>query len=136
MQHKIHKNYPFIFSGIGHGSIENCLPVLLLSCKFNLREIFNFSPLPDQNCNKSEDVLCVWLSSIFQYPVNYSLNVWKHEKDTIDRSFIKCISTNSSCLNIKETNLQVVTNNLILDTKEYENVKDDNNIIQCQIVFN
>ncbi|KAL7050652.1 hypothetical protein ACKWTF_004164 [Chironomus riparius] len=130
----------FLLSGkminIGYGPFKNCLPILLLTCKFNLREIFGSSSMSNQASQKSEEVLCVWLTSVYQHPVNYSLNVWKHGRDINDQNFIKCISTSSSCLNIKETNIQIVTNVLSLTNDEYETVKDEEDMIHCQIVFN
>ena len=123
-------------SNIGYGPFKNCLPILLLTCKFNLREIFGSSSMSNLASQKSEEVLCIWLTSVYQHPVNYTLNVWKHGRDINDRNFIKCISTSSSCLNIKETNMKIVTNVLSLTNDEYETVKDEEDMIHCQIVFN
>jgi hypothetical protein len=101
-----------------------------------MREIFCSSSMSNQPSNKSEEVLCIWLISVYQYPVNYSLNVWKHAQDKDENNFIKCISTSSSCLNIKESNMQIVTNVLSLTNEEYEATKDEENMIHCQVVFN
>ncbi|KAG5673235.1 hypothetical protein PVAND_003299 [Polypedilum vanderplanki] len=108
---------------------KNCLPVLLLTSKIDLRAIFGNSK---SKKNSFDEVTLIWLSTVFDESVKYSFNVWTHH----DGGYIKVISTTTSTLDEQRSFKCLGQGFLNLNQNEIKRLTCENeNLLNCQIIF-
>lgn len=118
---------------IGYGAFENCLPVLLLTCKMTMSKAFGCS-LEDSETRKEN--FFVFLVGVYQLPVDFTITLWSHGRDDTEPVFIKCMS-NSVLLINKPTSLkEIAKNSLALSPKELQKLSSsEKKALSCQIIF-
>lgn len=120
-------------SDIGYGTFENCLPVLLLSCKMTTAKAFG--------CEEADSVaqrehFFVFLVGVYQLKVNYTITLWTHGRDDTEPVFIKCMSSSVQLINKPTSLKEIAKNSLALSPVELKKLSGDGkSALFCQIIF-
>lgn len=115
-----------LYSDIGAGMFENCLPIVLLTLRGGARSCLH---------DARERYLHIWLAGVYEFPCDYTLTVWIHGRDESEPTLIKCLSNTVLNMNSSFNPDCVVRCSLTLSPIEVEQLSWRSGSISCQVVF-
>lgn len=118
---------------IGYGAFENCLPITLMTSKIDIRKVFN---CPFNNESTIAENLYIWLTGVYQFPVNYTLTVWRHGCDQFEPHTLKSISDCVLFMNKPINSRAVASQALCLSNLDIQRLTNNGmKMLSCQILF-
>lgn len=126
----------FYFRNLGYDEFENCLPIMLMTMK-SRKEDSNNIILKSEAALEYQDYH-IWLTGIFQFPLQCTLTVWSHDNDKVRPNSLLSLTHMIGCINKQFTfhEIKYYGNVLSLSLKEINNLTfDGKEKLKCQIII-
>lgn len=126
----------FYFRNFGYDEFEDCLPIMLMTMKTKKDD-------SEKICVKSESALeyqdyHIWLTGIFQFPMQFTLTVWSHDNDKFRPNSILSLTHMIGCINKQYTfnEIKFYGNVLSFSQQEINNLTyDGKEKLKCQLTI-
>lgn len=121
---------------MGYDEFEDCLPIMLMTMKTKKED-------NEKIIVKSETALeyqdyHIWLTGIFQFPLQYTLTVWSHDNESVRPNSLLSLTDMVGSINKQYTINEIMFygNVLSISQQEINNLTyDGKEVLKCQITI-
>ncbi|CAO1327357.1 unnamed protein product [Diamesa serratosioi] len=123
-------------TNLGYDEFENCLPIMLMTMKSKKEDNKNILLKADAALEYQD--YHIWLTGIYQFPLQCTLTVWSHDNDKVRPTALLSLTHMIGCINKQYTfnEIKFYGNVLSLSQQEINNLTcDGKEKLKCQLTI-